>query len=411
LCLITVSLFKPIMQKTILFIPALLFAFACGSQQNGKHEILQDTTKKDSMAIAAQNKPIHHPVNPELNDMARYIAGMNIEPGSKLDASLLSDKDWVAYSKKLNAAFAKYDSVQLKKMKPWVESELSGLKTKNLFYPFAGADILNAYTLFPNAQNYYMVGLEPVGTPPDLTKIQKQKDLTHYLNTVNQSLESIINFSFFRTKSMAVEFHQADVNGTIHVLLLFLERTGNSIIDIKPVAVNNKGELISYSSFKDAQKDSIKNKGAQIAFVSSDGTEHTVTYFSINLSNEFFPKNVGFKTFIKNQQADVTYVKSASYLMHKAYFSDIRSTILTNSRAILQDDSGISWKLFNDEAHTVTLYGAYTGTISIFPEYFQKDLDDAYKKEPGKSNVKPLPFGIGYKYLKGESNLMLSVKK
>ncbi len=400
------------MQKTALFIPALLLAFACGSQQNQKHNSAQDSIKKDSsLAASADTRPAHHPVNRELNDMARYIAGMTIEPGSKLNASLLSDKDWAAYSKKMNAAFAKYDSVQLKRMKPWVESELSGLKTKNLFYPFAGADILNAYTLFPNAQNYFMIGLEPVGTPPDFAKIQKQKDLTHYLNTVNQSLESIINFSFFRTKSMAVEFHQSDVNGTIHVLLLFLERTGNSIVDIKPVAVNTKGELITYDSFSASQKDTVKNKGAQIAFVSSDGTEHTVTYFSIDLSNGAFPKNEGFKTFIKNSQADVTYIKSASYLMHKAYFSDIRSTILANSRAILQDDSGIPWKLFNDDAHTVTLYGAYTGTISIFPKDFQKDLDDAYKKEPGKSKVKNLPFGIGYKYIRGESNLMLSVRK
>jgi hypothetical protein len=97
--------------------------------------------------------------------------------------------------------------------------------------------------------------------------------------------------------------------------------------------------------------------------------------------------------------------------MHKAYFSDIRSTILNGSRAILQDDSGLPWKLFNDNTRDVTLYGAYTGTIDIFPKDFQKDLDDAYKKEPSKSKVKDLPFGIGYKYIKGTSNLMLSVRK
>ena len=95
--------------------------------------------------------------------------------------------------------------------------------------------------------------------------------------------------------------------------------------------------------------------------------------------------------------------------MHKVYFSGIRSYILANSRAILQDDSGIPWKLFNDSLHTVTLYGAYTGTISLFPTYVQPDLDNAYKANP--SQVRALPFGIGYKYVLGESNLMLSVRK
>jgi hypothetical protein len=400
------------MKKILVFSFATLLAFSCGSQHNNKQISVDANSKKDSLrADSITHIPVHPPINRDLNDMARYIAGMEIAPGSKLDSSLLNNKDWKSYAKSLNSEWAKLDSVHLKVMKRWVEAELSDLHTKALFYPFAGADMLNAYTLFPNAKNYYMVGLEPVGTPPDFNKINKAKDLQHYFSTVHQSLSSIINFSFFRTKSMAVEFHQSDVNGTLHVLLLFLERTGSSIINIQPVAVNGKGELTKYASFADAGKDTLKNKGAEIDFISADSTEHTVIYFSINLSNEAFPKNAGFKAFIKNQGADVTYIKSASYLMHKAYFSDIRSTILAGSRAILQDDSGIPWKLFNDSTRNITLYGAYTGTIDIFPRDFQKDLDDAYKKEPSKSKVKDLPFGIGYKYIKGQSNLMLSVRK
>lgn len=400
------------MKKLLVLSFTLLLAYSCGSQHNDKQKSSDATSKKDSLrADSIAHKPAHKAINRDLNDMARYIAGMEIAPGSKIEADLLNNSDWKSYSKSLNAEFAKLDSVHLKVMKTWVNKELTNLNTKALFYPFAGADMLNAYTLFPNAKNYYMVGLEPVGTPPDFAKINKAKDLQHYFTTVHQSLSSIINFSFFRTKSMAVEFHQSDVNGTLHVILLFLERTGNSITDIQPVAVNEKGELKKYASFADAKKDTLKNKGAEIDFISGDSTEHSVIYFSINLSNEAFPKNTGFKTFIKNQGADVTYIKSASYLMHKAYFSDIRSTILNGSRAILQDDSGLPWKLFNDNTRDVTLYGAYTGTIDIFPKDFQKDLDDAYKKEPSKSKVKDLPFGIGYKYIKGTSNLMLSVRK
>ena len=387
---------------------------ACGNTSSKSVPVADSTSiklRKDSLEkAAAKTIPSHRSVNRELNDMARYIAGMPIGTGSTLDSSLLNNKDWKNYCKTLNETWQRVGETKINKMKPWVDKELNGLGTQALFYPFAGADFMNAVTLFPHAKNYYMVGLEPVGTPPDLKKIAKLKDIGHYFNTVNQSLESILNFSFFRTKSMAVEFHQPDVNGTIHVLLLFLERTGNSVIAIQPVRVNSKGDLIVYKTFAEAARDSAKNQGAQIDFLGPDSLEHSVTFFSINLSNPSFEGNGGFKKFIKDHHADVTYIKSASYLMHKVAFSDIRSTILSNSRAILQDDSGIPWKLFNDTTNrNITLYGAYTGTIDIFPSNVQSDLDAAYKHNPGA--VKPLPFGIGYKYREGESNLMLSVKK
>ena len=380
---------------------------ACGANNSSK-AATQDT-------VAATHTPTppaapkHAPINKPLNDMARYIAGLAPLPGCTLDTSLLNSKEWKALAVKMDEAWSSAGAPKIGKMKPWVDQELGTLNAENLFYPFAGADAMNAVTLFPKVHNYYMVGLEPVGTPPDFKKIQKAKDIEHYFATVNQSLESILNFSFFRTISMAKDFHQSDVNGTMHVLLWFLERTGNSIVAIDAVGVNAKGELKKFTSFELAQKDSLKNKGAAITFLGPDSTEHTLTYFSINLSNDFFNNNIGFQNFIKAQHADVTYIKSASYLMHKVYFSGIRSFILANSRAILQDDSGIPWRLFSDSLHTVTLFGAYTGTIALFPTYVQPDLDKAYKTDPSK--VRPLPFGIGYKYMLGESNLMLSVKK
>jgi hypothetical protein len=392
----------------------LVFAFfiSCGTDQNKPHtpaaSIQKDTVKKDTVKTEAVTAKPPRAINPELNDMARYIAGLSIAPGSKLDAALLKNDKWRNFSSILDQNWARVEKTKIGKMRPWVEKELSSLNTKSLFYPFAGADFLNAYTLFPQAKQYILVGLEPVGSPPDLMKIHKSDSLEFYFNTLNKSLSSILNFSFFRTKSMAVDFHQEDVNGTMQIMLLFIERTGHSIIDIKPVAVNSKGELVSYTSFEKAKRDTLRNHGAQIDFTGADSIERSVIYFSVNLANQPFIKNTGFKTFIKNQGADVTYIKSASYLMHKPYFSDIRSFIINNSRAILQDDSGIPWKFFNTNAYTISLYGTYTGTIPLFHNY-QADLDSVYKKDSLK--VKALPFGIGYKYKEGTSNLMLSIKK
>ena len=55
----------------------------------------------------------------------------------------------------------------------------------------------------------------------------------------------------------------------------------------------------------------------------------------------------------------------------------------------------------------ITLFGSYYAPIPLFRNRVQIDLRQAYKD----GNVKPLPFGIGYQYRKGTSNLMLAAKK
>jgi hypothetical protein len=76
---------------------------------------------------------------------------------------------------------------------------------------------------------------------------------------------------------------------------------------------------------------------------------------------------------------------------------------------VLEDDSGIPLKYFTEKGNwDFIFYGVYTSAYNIFHHNNQQDLIDAYKA--GK-NVKPLPFGIGYKFQKGQSNLMLAKKK
>ena len=104
-----------------------------------------------------------------------------------------------------------------------------------------------------------------------------------------------------------------------------------------------------------------------------------------------------------------TFIKSASYLMYNEDFSTIRRLILDQSQIILQDDSGIPHSAFQKHGYHYTLYGMYNGPISLFSSKYQTSLSNSYKSE--KQNVKPLVFGIGYKYKPGESNLVLYRKK
>ncbi len=384
---------------------------SCGhgnEKKNDSMAVKTDSIKKvvkDSIPAEVKNTL---PVHPMYNDEAKYIAGIPVGDSKAIDPSLINNKSWIEYAGNLDKSWEKTDTSKIKKMKKWRGVELKDANTKTVFYPFSGADFFNVYTLFPKAESYIMVGLEPVGSLPYFHKGTPPDSITTYFRKVNTSLFAILNFSFFKTHNMSIDFNDKELNGTIHLIVLFMERTGNSIIDIKPTGVDKEGKIFNYKSFKEQHNSGGTNRGIEVDFVNADNVLKKVYYFSVNLNNENLKKNPDFVKLVTNNKGQTTYVKSASYLMHKDVFSDIRNLVLDNSAFVLQDDSGIPYKYFKQDVWTPTLYGSYTGSIPLFSGVFQNDLDAAFK---AKTGVKPLKFGIGYKYKEGESNLMYFKKK
>ncbi len=406
------------MKKRNIFI-ALLFGTSfmmintsCGNASEKKEVVAaekKDSIKKEAVDSSAMEVKSSLPVHPVYNDEARFIAGMQITASKSIDSSLTNNSNWKEYASNFDKSWEKLDTSKIQKMKDWRGVELKDANTKTIFYPFSGADFFNVYTLFPKAESYIMVGLEPVGTLPHFRKGMAKDSLSSYFQKVHKSLFEILNFSFFKTHNMSVDFNYKDLNGTIHLIVLFIERTGNSIVDVKPAGVDKEGKIFNYKSFKEQNNSGDMSRGTEIDFINADHVLKKAYYFSVNLDNPHLAKNTNFTKMIANNKGNTTtYVKSASYLMHKEYFSTIRNLIIENSSYVLQDDSGIPYKYFKQDVWSPTLYGTYTGSIPLFTGVFQDDLSAAYK---AKTGVKPLKFGIGYKYVVGESNLMYFKKK
>ena len=206
----------------------------------------------------------------------------------------------------------------------------------------------------------------------------------------------------FRTIHFFYKILRANKSYYIFVLIFILI---NSIAfsQTQKKNVNEKGEIIEA-----VKGNAVSNKGVEIDFINKDSVLKKVYYFSVNLDNDHLNKNQNFTTFINQQNDVVTYIKSASYLMHESYFTSIRDLILSKSNYVLEDDSGIPYRYFKTSEWLPTFYGKYTGAISLFPNKFQKDLDSCYKNN---TSAKALDFGIGYKYKVGESNLLFFKKK
>ncbi len=372
---------------------SLVIVFSCGGEQPPAAE-----TKKEQI-------PVQKQYDRYWNDAARYLAGLPLEnPADSRLADLMETPDARKQAEFFQKKWDTIEKARLQPMRDWAATEVDPnvKEIKTMFYPFGGPDFLHAATFFPGAETYIQFGLEPPGTPPDVLKLN-EKERNNVLYLTRTALFSVLEWSFFRTNDMRRDLVQSQM-GTGPVIMAFAARTGHQILEVKSVHINTAGELTDGAAPTESEIPGIsiliRKPGYQ--------TDKRILYFSLDISNEPKISNEPFFTFIKNQGPLMTYAKAASYLMHKDYFSRIRNTVLEQSSFFMQDDSGMPVRFLDKEKWNLKFFGSFYAPISLFANSGQPDLAKIYRD---KKDVYPLPFGIGYQYKKGESNLMTAVKK
>jgi hypothetical protein len=405
-------------------LPALALLAACSNsnteQQATTTETMADTAAKvpataphpaapaDSAAPAAATKPVSTALDPDtanVQNVAAYLAGLPPKAETPL-AALAAQPTWQDFAKDQDKSWAKYRATHTDRMNKWAAIELDSVRqaTTTLFYPFSGPDFLNAYTLFPTASTYVMVGLEPVGSVPSRENLANPA----ILPAVKKSLWSVLNFSFFRTNDMAIDLKSVNLDGAVPLLMLFAARTGNHVQAVRPVQLDAQGQLHEVADTTRAPG-SKAIQGAELKLQAPDGSEKTIYYFSADLSDyKLATKDAPLK-YVRSLGPLTTYVKSATYLMHKSYFSKIRNLVLERSNYLLQDDSGIAMKYFPKNSWQFTYYGTYKRPINLFAKQYQPELTTAY--HDSLRRARPLPFGTGYNWRQTDSNLLLAKRK
>jgi len=219
------------------------------------------------------------------------------------------------------------------------------------------------------------------------------------LYDVERSMGSILSFSFFITKQMKVDLRAGQLNGTLPILYVFLARSGKTIRDVSPVALDDRGA--AYFANENPGKN--PTRGVRIVFAGGDGLERTLYYFSTDLSNSGV-KASGFLKFCAGLAPGNSLIKSASYLLHSGNFTTVRDFLLANSATIIQDDSGVPLAFYSSKKWRLFPFGRYAGPIAEFPGRYQEQYADLFRR------AQPMDFGIGYRWRSHESNLLLSVR-
>jgi hypothetical protein len=330
------------------------------------------------------------------NDTALFLAGMPPSPDSPL-TPLTKDPSWQRHAKFFDAAFGQLEQRQLSKIRAWADTNLAAPKP-TMFYMFSGPDFLYADAFYSKATTYVLSALEPVGSVPDLTRLPRG-GVGAALYDVERSMGSILSFSFFITKQMKVDLRAGQLNGTLPILYVFLARSGKTIRDVSPVALDDRGA--AYFANENPGKN--PTRGVRIVFAGGDGQERTLYYFSTDLSNSGV-KASGFLKFCAGLAPGNSLIKSASYLLHSGNFTTVRDFLLANSATIIQDDSGVPLAFYSSKKWRLFPFGRYAGPIAEFSGRYQEQYADLFRR------AQPMDFGIGYRWRSHESNLLLSVR-
>ncbi len=405
------------------FLPATLLLLSACSESNTKTETASsvneetmattadaiDSSKSASPgtvpARAAAPRPnrLTAPDTAHAQNVALFLGGQQPSQHSDL-TQLAATPAWQAFAKDQDKSWEKYRATHTTRMTKWAATELDSVHANSptIFYPFSGPDFLNVFTMFPTSQTYVLLGLEPVGSVPARASLENPK----LFPAVKASLWSVLNFSFFRTNDMAVDLKSVELDGALPLMMLFAARTGNHITAIRPVQLDAAGQLVDVPTDTTKAANAKFVPGVEMKLRDPNGQPKTVYYFSTDLSNHGLNLKPAPLAFVRSLGPLTTYVKSATYLMHKLYFSEVRRLVLRRSRYILQDDSGIAMKYFQKGAWQFNYYGTYRRPINLFAKHYQPELTAAYRDTLRKP--KALPFGTGYNWRQTDSNLLLA---
>ncbi len=341
------------------------------------------------------------PVLDTLNDeMAAVISGINPVKGCK---DLVTEKKWTTYQQHINEDWNLVEKHKTFPIARWRDKNLSTINsdTSTLFYPFAGADFLYAHSFFPDAGNYVLIGLEPIGRLHRCDTMTK-KNFLDYLEKIRSSLYYSNQLGFFRTKSMEKDLNQQSLDGTLPLIIFFVRKTGHRLTGITYFNLDNNGGIVPC-------RQDTSTIGVRVAFIDSTMKKSQVLYYlSYDLSDQNLKKHPGLLKFVKSLGSQVGFLKAASYLMFTSDFKVMRTYLLDQESSILQDDSGIPYRFFKPSGWKVKLFGNYTQTIDLFKYKFQPDLQSAYEKLETKHAV---PFRIGYNVKFNETNLLFAKKR
>ena len=346
-------------------------------------------------AFVVAASPAHSAETASPNDTARFIAGLPPAQSSQL-APLTQDPAWQQHAQLMNAVWAGLEQYQLSKVRAWSRANVTARRPVT-YYFFSGPDFLYADAFLPNSSTYILAGLELIGPQPDALAL-RPRFLARNLESVRRSISTLLSRSYFITSYMGSDLNSGQLRGTLPILYVFLARTGKTIHEVSFVTIKQDGTVEPSADGKDG------TRGVKIVFSGPDNKQQTLYYFRTDLSNKGVQSS-GFLEFCRQFGIGDVFIKAASYLLHTPGFSVVRDFLLNIGATVVQDDTGVPHRYFEERGWQVLPFGRYVGPIRVFRGYHQAKLKTLFEK----ADAPPIDFGIGYRWRTNELHVLLAI--
>ena len=348
-----------------------------------------------------------------VNSTARLLAGLPPTYPGHFD--LAESRAWKEHSVAMREAWSKVIAGRVSAMTAWrnsaIESACPGGKT--LLYPFSGPDFFNAYWMFPACENYVLFGLEHIGDVPVLDA-GSERDLGRLLGDVRTSVSDLLDRNYFITENMSRQLRTSQLRGVVPLLMIPMALSGVEILRIVPHDLSQLRRERAVPAGADMEKSASapaalragrtkaarqrpmrQMRGITIEFrTRGSATVQRLHYFTLDATDTGLAHYPEFIAYLNGLAPTSTFMKAASYLLHSRKFRKLSQTLLDVSDFLVQDDTGLPYKLLRSRQWDMRLYGAYSTPIPPFERAFQPMLDRDYRA----SRPDPLPFDFGYNY-------------
>ncbi len=398
--------------KALVYLLLSLIFIHCESPKSYPiKEVVVPKEVSTTRSIISKNKSFQHycvKVNYNSNNEFELVASLLTGDGLNDNYKKIYDfLHWEIYHEFIDISWRKLEKQRLNKIKKWRQKELAitDTLTHTVFYPFSGPDFLTASLMFPSADTFILLGLEPVGVLPNFHRMSAQSQ-QEYLSSFSNSLGDIFHKSYFITRKMLNDFQTQKLNGLLSVLCFFIKKLDYNIADLKYIYKDSLNQIREIDYFS---KTIQKPFGVKITAL-KDSCAKTIYYFRYNVMDKLFNDSTIFYQYLSKYNNYITYIKSASYLLHNSFMKNMRDLILTHSVAILQDDTGIPYKFLSDNTQwALKLYGEYTKPVKDFGEMgYQPDLAQRMKED--SAFIPKIPFHLGYHWGSKKDVLLFAVK-
>lgn len=376
-------------------ISAILILFVAGFCQQNTSQVEQPVTE----------------VNSQWQDRALFLAGL---PTSKEYserpeiAQILNRPHYREHQRQMNAFWSSVERQRVAPMTAWWRSRLSprmdNVKTKTALYPLSGGDLLNFKLVYPHANRYVMIAMEKPGVMPAPNSMSDPQ-LQEGLYSVRKMLGNIAltGYFFSRWMNQYMNPEKYGFYGTLPTVSVFLVRLGHRIQDVEMTCVDAQGNLV----FKRVNPCYLP--GYRIRFQDAiSGRDKELYYHSTRIDNDLFSHESARGKYIRSLGDVALMMKAAVYLFHRPAYTEGARYLLEHSEVIVQDDSGIPYRLFDKSRWDISLFGTYRYPLPGMGVYPQQDLIRAYA---GGSEHLPFAYGYGPKTAARASGLMVAFAK